>query len=330
MAVKKGGATDPASRISRLMVHQERRFREVFAKAVGLIRNQYTLNRLAELLAAGRLEEALKTVESAARLIGSAYGDSLADSARSTAGFLNRALTVTVAFDVSNARAVAAMQENSLRLIRAFTGEQRAMLRSIMSEAIAQGMNPRQQARLFRESVGLTPRQQRAVQNYRRALEAIGRNPELTGPALQRRLRDRRFDRTVSRALRDGQTIDQSRIDKMVERYRQRYIKYRAETIARTEALRSVHQGNDLMYRQAFDNGDLNPNEVRRTWISAADERTRETHAMIHGEQRLPDEGWDVGIGTLMYPGDPSAPPEETVNCRCSLATRLTPMPLTI
>lgn len=327
MAVRPGGATDSAARIRRLLVYQERRFREVFLQAIDIIRNKHTLAQLADLLAAGKLEEALESVERAGRLLGSAYGDSLANSARSTAGFLNRALTVAVAFDVSNVRAVRAMQENSLRLVQAFSGEQRQVVREVMQRAISEGMNPRQQAKLFREVVGLTPRQARAVQNYRNALLNVGRDNALAGPALQRRLRDRRFDRTVTRAMREGQVLDPTRVDRMVERYRQRYIKYRSETIARTEALRSVHQGNEQMYQQAYDNGDLARNEVFRTWISAADERTRESHSMLHGEQRTPDEAWEVGGGELQYPGDPAGPPEETINCRCSLTTRLTPGP---
>jgi hypothetical protein len=324
MAVRPGGATDAASRISRLIAYQEKRFQEVFRQAIKSIQNEFTLAQLADLLAQGKLEEALAGVERAARLLGSAYGDSLASSARSSAAFLNRALTVAIAFDVSNHRAVSMMQQNTLRLVQGFTAEQKRLVRRVMTEAIAEGMNPRNQARLFRETIGLTERQARAVQNYRKSLLAVGRNPELTGPALQRRLRDKRFDRTVVRALREGQTIPQERIDRMVNRYRQRYVNYRAETIARTEALRSVHQGNELMYQQAYENGDIKPSEVLRTWISTGDDRTRDSHAMLHGEQRAPDEGWEVGIGgMLMYPGDPSAPPEETIQCRCSLTTRL-------
>ena len=51
----------------------------------------------------------------------------------------------------------------------------------------------------------------------------------------------------------------------MVERYRERYVKYRAEVIGRTEALRAVHAGNYEGYLQAIDEGAINREELQRT-----------------------------------------------------------------
>lgn len=325
MAVKPGGATDPASRIESLVASQERRFRAVFLRAVELVRDQNTLAQLAELLAQGRLEEALAGVDAAARLLGDQYGASLSEAARDTANFLSGALTATVSFDQTNTRAVTAIQENRLRLIREFTGEQRNVIRQAMIRGIERGLNPRDQARLFRDSVGLTSRQESAVARYRALLESAGTEADRSLEALDRKLRDRRFDGTVRRARREGRPLTADQVARMTGRYRDRYVRYRSEVIGRTEALRSAHQGSEEMYRQAFESGELDPSEVTRTWVTARDERVRESHRDLNGQQRGPDEPFDAQDGQLQYPGDPSAPASETVQCRCVLTTRLEP-----
>ena len=110
----------------------------------------------------------------------------------------------------------------------------------------------------------------------------------------------------------------------MVGRYRERYLRFRAETIARTEALRAVHQSSEEAYRQAVDQGQLDPGALVRTWITAADERVRGSHRAMMGQQRGFDETFTSGVGNrLRFPGDPNAPASETVRCRCVLTTRL-------
>ena len=53
-----------------------------------------------------------------------------------------------------------------------------------------------------------------------------------------------------------------------------------------------------------------------KRWITMADELVRDSHAALHGVVIPVDEPFDNG---LMFPGDPSGPPEEVYNCRCVL-----------
>jgi len=216
-----------------------------------------------------------------------------------------------------NDRAVFHMQQERLRYIRGFTAEQRKATRAALTDGIERGLNPRDQARNFRSSVGLTAKQQGAVINYRRLLT------NLDGDALDRQLRDRRFDRTIARSIREGKPLTRKQIDAMVTRYNERYIKYRSEVIGRTEALRAVHSGNDEMYRQAIDLGEVSPQQLERTWVTARDGRVRDTHSALGGTKRGIDESWETHNGSIRYPGDPDAPSAETIQCRCSLATRI-------
>lgn len=53
-----------------------------------------------------------------------------------------------------------------------------------------------------------------------------------------------------------------------------------------------------------------------KRWVAVMDERTRVSHASINGEVVEVEEPFSNG---LMYPGDPSGPPEEVYNCRCKV-----------
>lgn len=317
---------DPASRILAMVVSQEVGISRVFIQAVDLIKDNHTLDILAALLEQGRFEEAVAGVEAAAALLGNQYGESLVESAKETAAFLSGALSIAVSFDVSNVRASDIMRRGRLELIREFAADQRTTLRQVMAEGIQEGLNPREQARRFRDSIGLTSKQNAAVSNYRRMLESTATDPTTARGVFSRRLRDRRFDSTIQGAIDDGRALTAEQIDRMTDRYRERYVKYRSEVIGRTEALRAVHQGTEEMYNQAIDDGHLDADSLRRTWVTARDERVRSSHAALNGDTNPIGEPWQGADGTLRYPGDPEAPASETVQCRCVLSTRVTPI----
>lgn len=86
----------------------------------------------------------------------------------------------------------------------------------------------------------------------------------------------------------------------------------RAMTIARTESHAAVHYGHRQGARQASDEWGL---ELTKEWIAARDGRVRDSHEAIDGETTAMDEAYSNG---LLYPGDPSGPPEEVINCRCT------------
>lgn len=85
----------------------------------------------------------------------------------------------------------------------------------------------------------------------------------------------------------------------------------RAMTISRTEVNAAANFAAFTVYGYAgFPN---------KSWIAIMDEKTRDSHASTHGQVRAMDEHFDV-LGTpMMFPGDPSAPAREVVNCRCTI-----------
>ena len=59
--------------------------------------------------------------------------------------------------------------------------------------------------------------------------------------------------------------------------------------------------------------------EVKKKWLATLDNRTRDTHQALDGQEQPIDEPFVVDGMKIDYPGDPFAPPELVYNCRCTL-----------
>lgn len=309
---------DPASRLVDLVDELAPKLRRKFLEAVFVVKSRLTLEVLIGYLEAGRIEEAELVVERAISAFAAEVAKGVVASGEATAEVISRAVDVSFHFDATNLRVVQAAREAKADLVREVVAEQRQVIRNAIFEGITTGVNPRQQARLIRDSIGLTQRQQAAVYNYKRLLQSGSTE------ALDRQLRDRRFDRTVQSAIDSGEVLNKTQVDRMVERYQERYLQYRSEVIARTEALRAVHVGNEATFEQAFESGDLDRDQVVREWNTAKDERVRASHRFMHGQKRAVGEPFISGDGNkLAFPGDPTAPAADVVSCRCAVGTRI-------
>jgi hypothetical protein len=63
---------------------------------------------------------------------------------------------------------------------------------------------------------------------------------------------------------------------------------------------------------------------IEHTWQTRGDEKVRESHPQLNGVTLPVKEPFEVDGAVLHYPGDPLAPPSQTVNCRCRLVYRST------
>ena len=63
---------------------------------------------------------------------------------------------------------------------------------------------------------------------------------------------------------------------------------------------------------------------MAKVWIATGDNRTRDWHLSMDGQEVAKDEEFTDGLGNkLMYPGDPDAEPETVWNCRCSMRSHI-------
>ena len=86
---------------------------------------------------------------------------------------------------------------------------------------------------------------------------------------------------------------------------------------ARTGFTSAQNKGRMDMLDKAAANGIV----VKKEWIAALDDHTRETHAEMDGELQDYDDPFS---NDLMYPGDPDGAPEEVYNCRCRMGFHVT------
>lgn len=89
---------------------------------------------------------------------------------------------------------------------------------------------------------------------------------------------------------------------------------------ARTIVTGAENKGRQDSYKRAEKDGIV----MKREWIATNDSRTRHWHAELDGVEVDIDEPWENEFGKIMFPGDPSADPANTYNCRCSMAAKVT------
>jgi uncharacterized protein with gpF-like domain len=225
---------------------------------------------------------------------------------------------VGISFNPTSPQVIEAMQRSRMQFIVEMSADQRLAINQALAQAMREGQTAQEAALRLREALGLTSYQQTMVENYRTLLETNNRQ------ALDRELRDRRYDRGLENAIEEGEILPQDRIDVMVGRYQERLLAMRAETIARTEAGRVLEETRYLSTQQAIDEAGIPRTLAVKQWVATNDDRTRDTHTSMDGQARLIDDYFDSPSGAqLMHPHDSNAPASETINCRCQVANHI-------
>lgn len=310
-------------RLEKLVAKQAKSIQSAFREFIQSANSKRVLDEVSALLEHRDVEGALKIVDQYVVRFANVIPKAMIDVGSAEAYALGLQLfrlpgAVAVGFDPTYPRAAELIRASRMDLITRFSGQQRDAVRQALDRAFMTGQGPIATARAFRSAIGLTPRMEAAVFNYRTLLETGSRE------ALMRDLRDRRFDPTVARAAEEGGTLTNEQIDRMVERYRFRAIQLRAETIARTEGTRATSEARREATQQMIDDTGVESSRVDRVWYPTLDDRTRDAHASMAGQRVGMDEPFTDGDGNrLMYPGDPSAPAKTTIGCRCVVAIEI-------
>jgi hypothetical protein len=233
-------------------------------------------------------------------------------------------------FDINNPRASEWLRSRSSDLIQGdLVPAQRQAIQVALQQGFDLGRNPRTTAldlvgrvdkatgRRLGGLINLSDPQQQWATNARKQLAELDRR------YLKRRLRDRSFDAVIERAIDSGRPLKKSVIDKAVERYEQRLLKLRGDTIARTETLAAVNAASDESLNQVIQEGLAKPENIERIWRHSFERRPRPGHRRMDGDPVAPNEPWrNPSTGAyLMRPGD--GPAAEVINCRCTVEHRI-------
>lgn len=123
------------------------------------------------------------------------------------------------------------------------------------------------------------------------------------------------------KATTEGWSIDElaAGIDEVLAEAGAERWKNRARTIARTEAVAAYNGGT---YSGFLSYAEQLGGSWEKVWLETHDHRTRTTHRETtgFGGQRVPLTSMFRANGVdMLYPGWPGGPPEEVINCRCSI-----------
>ena len=191
---------------------------------------------------------------------------------------------LSLAFDLTNPRAVAWATAHAARLITEIGDETKAAVRAAITRAMRGDLTVRQVARYVHEIVGLTSKQEQAVYGV--------------------------FDRALEAGLDKADALAESQV------YAMKLRRYRSEVIARSEVLRAENAGQSLLWQQAKDAGYV-PGLVQ-VWLATNDELQCDICERMHEQTAEIGAPW-IDPET----GDTYDVPQDA-HCQCRCASALT------
>lgn len=143
---------------------------------------------------------------------------------------------VAFAFDQTNPQATRWARQRAASLVTNVTAQARAAVRAVVVQAFADGIAPRDAAKMIRGLIGLTERDATAVATRQASLLRQGVSPSQAAAAARR--------------------------------YADKLHRARALTIARTETMAAANAGQQELWRQAIKAGAMSKNRMK-VWITA-------------------------------------------------------------
>lgn len=239
-------------------------------------------------------------------------------------------------FDPRRQTAEAWMQAQAKDVVTALAQQQGDTIGLILTAGRDRGATPRQIAEAIvgpmqsngKRSggvIGLAGNDTQAIINARAQLSSG--DPAKMREYFDRIRRDRRFDKTIQKAIQAGVAPPQDVIDKAVSRYSERLLQTRAEAQASIEAMEVYNAGRQQFYKQLIDDG-IDATTITKQWKTRGDEKVREAHRRMNGQTQYGDVPFNAPGGYKMAaPGDMSqgAPVSLVVRCRCRAVYRIDP-----
>lgn len=332
-------------RLQDLLKKMEPKVAKAFQDAVANIVNNAQLGRIVSALERGDVNAAIIAMDfdkAAFDAVNSAVRAAYCDAgALVVAGTTWRGITggkVVIYWNASNPRAERWLADVSSQFVTRLSNEAKEIVRDVISAGYAQGWGPRKIAldlvgrvgvngRRSGGVLGLSRPQADAVRHMRSILggdlESYFVKDRVTGELKGRfTKRDRRFDATIKKAIREGRSLTGAEIDKITGRYSDRLLKLRADTVARTETAQAVEAARQEAFSQWQDKTGVPDEFIIRRWDHAGGGKSsRDWHMEMDGwTVRGMKEPFVTPRGArMLYPLDGSlgAGAAELVNCRC-------------
>jgi hypothetical protein len=326
------------SRIEQLTDTWEPIIKAAFFEAVTDIVSRAELKRIVERLERGDIAGAIDAVHldpAAFRTLDLAIAQTFNAGGASEIGALPtlrdpQGSRFVVRWDARNDRAEAWLRQHSSTLITRITDDQAMAIRRALEQGMIEGRNPRATAlniigRVSRVTgkreggiVGLTGQQSTFVASARSELSSG--DPTALRNYLNRGRRDKRFDRTILKAIEAETAVPADLVNRIVGRYADGLLALRGETIAHHETMQALGQSGIEAMQQAVDAGAVMADTITGTWHTARDKRVRDSHA---AQDRMSVPFGRVFPNGQRFPHDDAAGFEESAGCRCWMEQRI-------
>ena len=238
-------------------------------------------------------------------------------------------LTGLFRFDGGSRRVVEQLAAQDLSLIQYITEGQAESVRSVLSDGAGRGASSR---RVALDLVG-------RYDGRRRVGGIIGLNVPLTDSLIRSRgllvsgqpdelraylalkLRDRRFDKTIDKAIRTGDGLTAEQIDRILDHHKSKALKYRGQLVAQNEAHKAMAAGRFEQMRQIKD--DPRVEVVEKRWQHNLSVDPRPDHLAMNGTVVDIDEPFQFTDADMMHPHDPVGGVKHSAFCRCTAEYRV-------
>jgi hypothetical protein len=281
--------TGSAESIDQRLQSLEYRVQRAYSRFVVRTRDASLKRRVDSLLLNGDIEQALELINEVLEPMSSELTEVAQDAVTQESSALGKMLGLLLLVDLLSPRVIEMTRRHRYEALRSIMMMQSDSVRNAVVRAMSEdtGVNS-----AFWNAIGLSPRLERALYRYRKLLE--------------------------------DQKLPKGEIAIMTRSYRDQLRAVRRKQIARDVAGRLISEVQDLVIREAVASGAIPENRIVRVWQRIPDDRVRDAHDVMQGQQAGINELFEDGNGNkLRYPRDPSAPPETRINCRCSLDIKL-------
>lgn len=219
-------------------------------------------------------------------------------------------------FDILDENAVNSFRRYRVKSLNDFVYGTVKAVENALERAIRKGKNKKQLITTFKNTLGLTPKQEVAYNNYVSALE---KNSLM---AFYYQNRDKSKDKIINEAIANGVVLNERQIQQLGDLYLERSKEQRLGEFAFGTALTIASIGEYESFVQAIADDSLDENRLKKYWITSGDERVRANHVVIPQMNRDGVGFLDIfqtPLGPMRYPRDPLGLIENTANCRCYL-----------
>lgn len=247
-------------------------------------------------------------------------------------GDLAAGLAGTYSFNGRHPQAEEWIKQNGGLLIQGIIDESIQSVRAVVEAGIASG---RSSSSMAREITGRKVGQRRVGGilglNSDQAEQVARARSILSDPATIRqyfirdresgqmrpryKLSDRRFDRVIKEAIRDGKAITGRRLDQITEGHRSKALGYRGRVIAKDQSFRALAAGRAMGYDQLVENPNVEKVTVR--WQHNLSQNPREDHVAMDGTVIDLGETFQFDDAAMKHPHDPVGGAEHSIGCRC-------------